>query len=64
MSAGPVHTCTPWMQPSDITTASVRITRSRLGVMVVSPCSVRIDSAIAVRTAAKVRFVIGTRFLS
>lgn len=53
MSDGPVHTCTPWMNPSDITTGSVRMTRSRLGVMLVNAWPVCTDSAIAVRTAER-----------
>ena len=67
-SGGPIHTCTPWMRPSDICTTSVRITRSCFGVMLLRPTPARTVSPMAVWIAIRCGFrlknaLIGTRFL-
>ena len=46
-SEGPIHRCTPWTTPSVMHTTSVRITRSRLGVMMLSACPARTVSTMA-----------------
>ncbi len=48
MFSGPIQTCTPCTRPSDITTGSVRITRSFRGVMVLIASPARTVSDIAV----------------
>ncbi len=55
-STGPIHTWTPWTLPSDITTGSVLMTRSLLGVMLARLLPLATVSAMAVWMAARFGF--------
>ena len=67
-SDGPIHRCTPCTTPSVMHTTSVRITRSRLGVMMLSACPARTVSPMADSMVIRCGFrrrklLVGTRFL-